>query len=99
MLRPLAPEHPDDETLEGLLIGFAVPSERERQAARARAYEDLAARYPDDDEAQIFSALYIAGMPPGSDSKRLFNQLLVWGLSMSVVGALICWLLFGLGLV
>jgi di/tricarboxylate transporter len=44
-------------------------------------------------------ALYIAGMPPGSDSKRLFNQLLVWGLSMSVVGALICWLLFGLGLV
>lgn len=44
-------------------------------------------------------ALYIAGMPPGSDSKKLFNQLLVWGLSMSLVGALICWLLFGLGLV
>ena len=44
-------------------------------------------------------ALYIAGMPAGSDSKKLFNQLLVWGLSMSVVGALICWLLFGLGLV
>ncbi|MGB7219127.1 MAG: SLC13 family permease [Vicinamibacterales bacterium] len=40
-------------------------------------------------------ALYIAGLPPGSDSKALFNALLVWGLSMSVVGALLCWLLFG----
>jgi hypothetical protein len=40
-------------------------------------------------------ALYIAGLQPGSDSKALFNALLVWGLSMSVVGALLCWLLFG----
>jgi predicted Zn-dependent protease len=40
---------------------FAQHTERERQAARAKAYEALAARYPDDDEAQIFSALYIAG--------------------------------------
>ncbi len=41
-------------------------------------------------------ALYIAGMPPGSDTRGLFNGLLIWGLSMSVVGAVICWLLFGL---
>ena len=27
---------------------------------------------------------------------RLFNQLLIWGLSMSVVGALVCWVFFGL---
>ncbi len=26
---------------------------------------------------------------------KLFNQLLVWGLSMSLVGALVCWLFFG----
>lgn len=39
---------------------FGQHTERERQVARAKAYEALAARYPDDDEAQIFSALYIA---------------------------------------
>ncbi len=36
-------------------------SERARQDTRAKAYEALAARYPDDDEAQIFYALYLAG--------------------------------------
>lgn len=40
-------------------------------------------------------ALYIAGAAPGSDAKLLFNGLLAWGLSMSVVGALLCWILFG----
>lgn len=42
-------------------------------------------------------ALYIAGMPPGSDTRRLFNQLLAWGLAMTVVGAALCWVLFGRG--
>ncbi len=42
--------------------------ERERQANRARAYEALAATYPDDDEAQIFAALYIAATQSLSDS-------------------------------
>lgn len=40
-------------------------------------------------------ALYIAGAAPGSDVKKLFNGLLAWGLSMSVVGAVLCWILFG----
>jgi di/tricarboxylate transporter len=31
----------------------------------------------------------------GCDTRRLFNQLLAWGLSMTVVGALICYLMFG----
>jgi tetratricopeptide (TPR) repeat protein len=35
--------------------------ENDRQKSRAKAYEALAARYPDDDEAQIFYALYLAG--------------------------------------
>jgi di/tricarboxylate transporter len=39
-------------------------------------------------------ALYIAGAAPGTDVKALFNGLLVWGLSMCVVGALLCWILF-----
>lgn len=40
-------------------------------------------------------ALYIASAAPGSDVKKLFNGLLIWGLSMSVVGAALCWVVFG----
>ncbi len=39
---------------------FANRPERVRQLARAKAYEALAAKYPNDDEAQIFHALYLA---------------------------------------
>lgn len=39
-------------------------------------------------------ALCVASLPPGYNSKRLFNQLLAWGLSMTVVAAVICWLFF-----
>ncbi|MFZ4406819.1 MAG: hypothetical protein ACOYOH_05745 [Paracraurococcus sp.] len=46
---------------------FAVRPERERQASRSKAFEALAARYPEDDEAQIFSALYIAGTQSQAD--------------------------------
>jgi tetratricopeptide (TPR) repeat protein len=46
---------------------FSTRSERSRQESRAKAFEDLAARYPDDDEAQIFSALYIAGTQSQAD--------------------------------
>jgi tetratricopeptide (TPR) repeat protein len=40
---------------------WASRPERTRQVNRARAFEALAARYPADDEAQIFYALYVAG--------------------------------------
>jgi di/tricarboxylate transporter len=40
-------------------------------------------------------ALYIASAAPGTDVRKLFNQLLWWGLSMSVVGAILCEILFG----
>jgi di/tricarboxylate transporter len=39
-------------------------------------------------------ALCIAALPHEADSKKLFNQLLAWGLSMMIVGAVICWILF-----
>jgi di/tricarboxylate transporter len=39
-------------------------------------------------------ALCVASLPPGYNGRRLFNQLLGWGLSMTVIGAVICWLLF-----
>jgi len=41
-------------------------------------------------------ALCVASLPAGHDGRRLFNQLLAWGLSMTVVGAVICWIFFGL---
>jgi hypothetical protein len=46
---------------------FATRTERERQLARAKAYEALAAKYPADDEAQVFYALYLAGTQTASD--------------------------------
>ena len=46
---------------------FAQRSERERQVARAEAYQKLAAKYPDDDEAQIFYAVYLAATQTLSD--------------------------------
>ena len=40
-------------------------------------------------------ALFIAGAGAGTDTRKLFNGLLIWGLSMCVVGAVLCFLLFG----
>lgn len=39
-------------------------------------------------------ALCLAGLPAGVDTKDLFNKLLVWGLSMCVVGTILCWVVF-----
>ena len=41
-------------------------------------------------------ALCIANAAASVNRKVLFNKLLIWGLSMSVVGALVCWVFFGL---
>lgn len=40
-------------------------------------------------------ALCIAAVPATHDPKELFNKLMVWGLSMTVVGAIACYVLFG----
>jgi len=40
-------------------------------------------------------ALFLAAAPPGTNTRALFNALLAWGLSMSLVGAALCWALFG----
>ena len=46
---------------------FANRTERARQQSRAAAFESLAAKYPGDDEAQIFYALYLAATQTLSD--------------------------------
>jgi hypothetical protein len=40
-------------------------------------------------------ALCVAAIADPAESRRLFNQLLAWGLSMIVVGALLCQLFAG----
>jgi di/tricarboxylate transporter len=39
-------------------------------------------------------ALFLAAAPEGTDTRSLFNKLLAWGLSMSLVAAGMCWLMF-----
>jgi di/tricarboxylate transporter len=39
-------------------------------------------------------ALCVAAAPPGTDTRRLFNQLLAWGVSMTVVAAAVSWIFF-----
>jgi tetratricopeptide (TPR) repeat protein len=48
------------EAVSAYYKDFAQRTERERQQARAEAYQKLAAKYPADDEAQIFYAVYLA---------------------------------------
>jgi di/tricarboxylate transporter len=40
-------------------------------------------------------ALFLAAAPAGTDTRAMFNGLLVWGLSMTVVGAALCFVVFG----
>jgi di/tricarboxylate transporter len=39
-------------------------------------------------------ALCLAAAPVGTNGKKLFNQLLAWGISMTVVAAVVSWLFF-----
>jgi di/tricarboxylate transporter len=39
-------------------------------------------------------ALFLAAAPAGTDTRFMFNALLVWGLSMTAVAAALCWLFF-----
>ena len=39
-------------------------------------------------------AVFIANAGPATDKNRLFRNMLIWGLSMSVVGAVASWLAF-----
>ena len=56
---------------------------------------NIAGHLVDVSPLSTIGALCIAGVAAGEQSRRLFNQLLAWGLSMTIVGALLCWILFG----
>jgi hypothetical protein len=44
--------------------------------------------------ASTLGALCMAAAHPSVDTRDLFNKLMAWGLSMTVVGGLVSWLLF-----
>src|SRR3954464_13764359 len=46
---------------------FSSKTERQRALARSAAYQKLAAKYPKDDEAQIFNALYLIATQQPTD--------------------------------
>ncbi len=55
------------EAVAAYYADFASRPERARQLSRAQGFEALAARYPEDDEAQILAALYVAGTQSQAD--------------------------------
>ena len=55
---------------------------------------NVGAHLVDVSALSTLGALCIAAAPAHVDSRKLFNQLMAWGLSMTVVGGFTCWLLF-----
>ena len=55
---------------------------------------NIGAHLVDVSALSTLGALCMAAAPKHEDSRKLFNKLMIWGLSMSVVGAATCWLLF-----
>jgi di/tricarboxylate transporter len=56
---------------------------------------NVAASLVDLSSLSTVGALFIAGAGGGADTRKLFNGLLAWGLSMTLVGAVLCYVLFG----
>ncbi len=59
---------------------------------------NVAASLVDLSSLSTGGALFIAGAAGFADTRKLFNQLLAWGMSMTLVGAVLCYVLFGRGL-
>jgi hypothetical protein len=56
---------------------------------------NVAASLVDLSSLSTVGALFIAGAAAGTDARKLFNGLLAWGMSMTLVGAVLCYVLFG----
>ena len=57
---------------------------------------NVGAHLVDSSPLSTLGALCIACAGDHEDKAKLFRNLLIWGLSMSVVGAFACWLFFGI---
>jgi len=54
----------------------------------------LSGHVTDVSPLSTLGAIFIANAAEDQDKKRLFKHLLIWGLVMTPVGAVICWILF-----
>ena len=57
---------------------------------------NVGAHLVDVSPLSTIGAICVACAPAAEDSRALFNKLMAWGLSMCIVGALLCWVFFGL---
>ena len=57
---------------------------------------NVGAHLVDVSPLSTLGALCIANAAASEDRKALFNKLMIWGVSMSVIGAVVCWVFFGL---
>jgi di/tricarboxylate transporter len=55
---------------------------------------NIAGHLVDVSPLSTIGALCIASIPAGDASRKLFNQLFAWGMSMTLASAVICWILF-----
>jgi di/tricarboxylate transporter len=58
----------------------------------------IGAHLVDVSPLSTIGAMSLAAAPPGEDTRRLFNRLLAWGLSMAPLTAIGCWIAWGGGL-
>jgi di/tricarboxylate transporter len=76
-----------------------VPGLAERLGADALAIAssiNVGGHLVDVSPLSTIGALCVAAAAPTEDRRALFNKVLAWGLSMSVVGAIVSWVFFGL---
>ncbi len=76
-----------------------VPGLAERLGADALAIAssiNVGGHLVDVSPLSTIGALCVAAAAATEDRRVLFNKVLAWGLSMSVVGAVVCWVFFGL---
>ena len=62
---------------------------------------NIGAHLVDVSALSTLGALCLAAAPKHEDGRKLFNKLMAWGLSMTLVGSVTCWFLFtvlGVGL-
>jgi len=76
-----------------------VPGLAERLGADALAIAssiNVGGHLVDVSPLSTIGALCVAAAAPSEDRRVLFNKVLAWGLSMAIVGAVVCWVFFGL---
>ena len=75
-----------------------VPGLVERLGADALAIAssmNVGSHLVDLSPVSTLGALCLASAPPTEDARVLFNRLLAWGMSMTIVGGVVCYLFFG----